>query len=41
MNTVRIRSDNNGIITIVHHMVIGIDTTDQVYFLSFEAPERQ
>ena len=39
MNVVRIRGDINGVATIVHHIAIGIDSTDQVYLISFEAPE--
>lgn len=39
MNVVRVRGNNNGVTTIVHHLAIGMDSTDQVYLLSFEAPE--
>lgn len=39
MNVVRVRGNNNGVATIVHHIAIGMDSTDQVYLLTFEAPE--
>jgi len=41
MNLVRIKGNNNGVSTIVHHIAIGMDDTDKVYLLSFEAPESQ
>ena len=41
MNVVRIRSDNSGIKTIVHHIAIGMDDKDAVYIISFEAPESE
>ena len=41
MNIVRIRSDNSGIKTIVHHIAIGMDGKDAVYIISFEAPESE
>jgi len=41
MNIVRIRGNNNGTKIIVHHISIGMDSTDQVYLLSFEAPESE
>jgi hypothetical protein len=39
MNIVRTLSNNSGVKTIVHHIVIGMDDKDAVYFISFEAPE--
>ena len=41
MNIVRTLSDNSGIKTIVHHISIGMDDKDAVYFISFEAPESE
>jgi hypothetical protein len=41
MNVARVRGDNNGVATIVHHIAIGNDAQDRVYLLIFEAPERE
>ena len=41
MYVVRIRGSNHGVSTIVHFIIIGMDDTDQLYLISFEAPEAQ
>ena len=41
MNIVRVKSDNEGVPTIVHNISIGMDSSDEVYILSFEAPESE
>ena len=39
MHVVRVIGNNKGVSTIVHHIIIGMDTKDQVYIISFESPE--
>jgi len=39
MHVVRVKGNNKGVSTIVHHISIGMDTKNQVYIMSYEAPE--
>ena len=39
MNIARVRGSNDGVSTIVHHISIGMDESDSLFLISFEAPE--
>jgi len=41
MNVARVKVDNAGVITITHHISIGMDDRDELYLISFEAPESE
>jgi hypothetical protein len=41
MNIARVKGDNSGVKTIVHHIAIGMDDRDELYLISFEAPESE
>ncbi len=41
MNIVRVKGDNNGISTIIHHIAVGFDSEDTLYLILFEAPEKE
>ncbi len=41
MNVARVKSENSGVKTIVHHIAIGMDDRDELYLISFEAPESE
>ena len=41
MNIARVKGGNSGIKTVVHHIAIGMDDRDELYLISFEAPESE
>lgn len=41
MNIARVVGDNNGVSTILHYIVIGIDKDDELYIITHEAPEKE
>jgi len=38
MNVARVKAENAGVETIVHHISVGMDKRDELYLISFEAP---
>jgi hypothetical protein len=38
MNVARVKGDNAGVETIAHHIAIGMDDSDELYLISFQAP---
>ena len=41
MNVARVKGDNAGVMTITHHISVGMDGRDELYLISFEAPESE
>jgi len=41
MNVARVKGDNAGVATITHHIAIGMDDRDELYLVSFQAPESE
>ena len=41
MNVARVKGDNAGVTTIAHHIAVGMDQRDEMYMISFQAPESE
>jgi hypothetical protein len=41
MNVARVKGDNAGVTTIAHHIAVGMDERDELYMISFQAPESE
>lgn len=41
MNVARVKAENAGVMTIIHHISVGMDDRDKLYLISFETPESE